>query len=75
MKVTMPCSAKLTKLLVATLLIPTLQGGNGSFLMELEFPALVTSGIFTEPEVRWWYVWNVEEVERMGSTTVRYLIH
>ena len=74
MKVAMLCFAKLTSLLVATLLIPSLQGGTGSFLMELELPALVPGGISTEPEVRWWYVCTVQEVERMGSTAVRYLI-
>ena len=42
--------------------------------MELEFPALVISGISTETEVRWWYVCTAEEVERKGSTAVRYLI-
>ena len=45
--------------------------GTGSFPMELEFPAMVTS---TEPEVRWWYVWTADRVERMESTAVRYLI-
>ena len=74
MKVAMLCFAKLTSLLVATLLIPSLQGGTGSFLMELELPALVPGGISTETEVRWWYVCTVQEVERMGSTAVRYLI-
>ena len=48
--------------------------GTGTFLMELEFPAVVSSQIFTEPEVRWWYFWTANKVERMGSTTVRYLI-
>ena len=48
--------------------------GTGSFPMELEFPAVVNSGISTEPEMRWWYVWTADEVERMGSTAVRYLI-
>ena len=47
---------------------------TGSFLMELEFPAVVNNGISTDPEVRWWYVCNVEEVERMGSIAVRYLM-
>ena len=42
--------------------------------MELEFPAVVAHGISTEPEVRWWYVCIVEQVEWRGSTTVRYLI-
>ena len=48
--------------------------GTGSCPMELEFPAVVNSGISTEPEVRWWYVWTADKVERMGSTAVRYLI-
>ena len=48
--------------------------GTGTFLMELEFPAVVSSQISTEPEVRWWYFWTANKVERMGSTTVRYLI-
>ena len=43
--------------------------------MELQFLAMVHSWICTEPEVRWWYVWTAEEVERKGSTAVRYLIH
>ena len=38
------------------------------------FPAVVANGISTEPGVRWWYVCTVEEVERVGSTAVRYLI-
>ena len=42
--------------------------------MELKFLVLLTSTISTEPEVRWWYSCIVEEVERMGYTTVRYLI-
>ena len=48
--------------------------GTGTLPMELEFPAVVSSRISTEPEVRWWYVWTANEVERMGSTAVRYLI-
>ena len=47
---------------------------TGSSPMDLEFPALVTSGISTEPEVIWWYFCTAEEVERKGSTAVRYLI-
>ena len=42
--------------------------------MELEFPAVVASGIFTEPEVKWWFKCTAEEMGRMGSTTVRYLM-
>ena len=42
--------------------------------MELVFPTLMTSGIFTEPEVRWKYVCIAQEVELMGPTVVRYLI-
>ena len=42
--------------------------------MELEFPVQVSGGISTEPEVRWWYVCNAEEVEQKGSTVVWYLI-
>ena len=48
--------------------------------MELVFPVgllmlhQVSSGTSSEPEVRWWYVWTVEEVEWKGSTTVRYLM-
>ena len=42
--------------------------------MELPFKAVVGSGISTEPEVQWWYVCIGGEVERKGSTTVRYLI-
>ena len=48
--------------------------GTGTFLMELKLPAVVSRRISTEPEVRWWYVWITDEVERMGSTAVRYLI-
>ena len=71
--VMMPCSAKLTKLLVADLLV-VVPEGTGSFPMELEFPVQVTTGISTEPEVRWWYVCTAEEVEWKESTAVRYLI-
>ena len=42
--------------------------------MELEFPAQVDGGTSTEPEVIVWYVYTGGEVERMGSTAVRYLI-
>ena len=72
----MPCSAKLTKLLVAILLLVVKTSEEtGSSPMELEFPVQVSSGIFTEPEVIWWYVCNAEEVEQKGSIDVRYLIH
>ena len=69
-KVMMPCSAKLTKLLVAEIL----PKGTGSSPMELEFLVQVTTWISTEPEVRWWYFCTAEEVEWKGSTAVRYLI-
>ena len=68
----LPCSAWLTQLIVATWLIQVL---TGFFLMELEYPALISGGISTEPEVRWQYSYIVEELEWRGSTTVRYLIH
>ena len=68
-KVMMPCSVWLTSWIVAKLLVVT-----GSFPMELEFPALVFSGISAEVEVRWWYVCTGKEVEWLGSTTVWYLI-
>ena len=67
---TVPCSAWLGLLLVAN----SLNLGSGFFQMKLKFPAMVPSLICTEPEVRWWYFWTAEEVERRGSTTVRYLI-
>ena len=70
-KVMMPCSVRLTSWIVAKLLMLVV---TGSFPMELEFSALVTNRISTEPEVRWWYFCNVEEVEWMESTAVRYLI-
>jgi len=34
----------------------SLPKGTGTFLMELEFSAMINSQISTEPEVRWWYV-------------------
>ena len=74
MKVKMPCSAKLTKLLVAEILKWGMLWGTGSFPMELEFPVQVATGIFTETEVRWWYICTAEEVEWKGCTAVRYLI-
>ena len=44
--------------------------------MELKSPVRVASGVSTETEGRCkWYVSIAEEVERMGSTAVRYLIH
>ena len=73
MKVMMPCSAKLTKLLVADHLI-VVPEGTGSSPMELEFLVQITSGISTETEVRWRCVLTAEEVEWKGSTVVRYLI-
>ena len=77
MKGMMPCCAGLTSLLVANLLILVkmdLAEGTGTFLIEVEFPAMEPCGVSTKPEVRWWYVCTVQEVERMGSTAVRYLI-
>ena len=73
-KVMMPCSAWLTKLLVADLLILCFPWGTGSFPMELEFLAVVSRGTFTEQEVRVWYFCKGEEVERKESTVVRYLM-
>ena len=73
MKVMMPCSAKLTKLLVADLL-KEVPKGTGSSPMKLEFPVGVASRVSTEPEVGWWYLCTAEEVEWKGSTAVRYLI-
>ena len=71
----MHCSAGLTSLLVADLLKVDLAQGTGTFPMEVEFlPAGIWILLFKQPEVRWWYVWTVEEVEWMGSTAVRYLI-
>ena len=64
------CSVKLTSLLVANILLL----GTGSSPIKLEFPATLHRGISTETELRWWYSCIVEEVERMGSTAVRYLI-
>ena len=56
MKVVMPCSAGLTSLLVADLLIlgMGLPLETGFFPMQPEFLAKVASGISTEPEVKWW---------------------
>ena len=70
----LPCSAKLTSLLVAKILILGLPEGAGFSPMELQFPVMVTNRISTEAEVRWWYSCITEEVERMGSTIVRYLM-
>ena len=72
----MHCCAILTSLLVAGLLILDLATGTGFFPMEVVgfLPVGICILLFTEQEVRWWYVWTVEEVERMGSTAVRYLI-
>ena len=73
----MPCSAWLTWMLVANLLVLVQMSylrGTGSFPMELEFPAVVSCGISTEPEVTWWCSCIAEEVEWMGFTVVRYLI-
>ena len=73
-KVMMPCSAWLTTLVVVKLLKRSLVLGTGSFPMELEFPVWVITRISTGTEDRWWYVCTAEEVERKGSTAVRYLI-
>ena len=75
----MHCCAILTSLLVAGLLILVkmdLATGTGIFPMEVVgfLPVGIWILLFTEQEVRWWYVCTVEEVERMGSTAVRYLI-
>ena len=70
MKIVLPYSVVLTLVLVADMI----QNQTGSFPMELEFPAKVANGIYTEPEVRVRYVCIVEEVEWPGSTAVRYLI-
>ena len=72
----MYCCAILTSLLVAGLLILDLATGTGIFPMEVVgfLPVGICILLFTEQEVRWWYVCTVEEVERMGSTAVRYLI-
>ena len=77
MKVMMPCSVELTKLLVADLLILVKMGlpkGTGSSPMELEFLVQLASWTSTEPEARWMYVCNAKEVERRGPTAVRYLM-
>ena len=42
--------------------------------MEVGFLVREISGTSSEPEVRWWYFCIVEEVERKGSTAVRYLM-
>ena len=42
--------------------------------MELEYSVQAHGGTSTEPEVRWWYSCRGEEVERMGSTAVWYLM-
>ena len=72
-KIILPCSAWLTSLLVADDLNLGLSQETGYSPIKLEFLVVAVTGTFIEPEVRWWYVWTVEEVERMGSTTVRYL--
>ena len=46
---------------------------TGSFPMELELSARVTSGTSTEPEVGVCYFYTGGEVEQMESTAVRYL--
>ena len=71
------CCAGLTSLLVADLLMKMdLAQGTGTFPMEVVgfLPMGIWILLFTEQEVRWWYVWITEEVERKGSTAVRYLI-
>ena len=75
----MPCSAWLTKLLVANIIWMEwgMTWGTGSSPMELEFTMKihqVRSGMSMDPEARWWYVCTAEEVERRGSIAVRYLI-
>ena len=73
-KMMMPCSAGLALLLVAELLILVDIGLLKEivfFQMELKFQTK-TSGISTEQEMRWWYIWIAKEVEWRGSTTVSY---
>ena len=70
-KVMMVCSAELMYLIIVVNIL--ILEETGSSLMELEFPAQVTSGTSTEPEVRVWCVYNEGEVEQMECTTVRYL--
>ena len=71
-KMILPCSVWLTLLLVAEVKMG-LSWVIGSSPMEVEFSTVIDWGILTEPEVRWWYVCIVEEVEWMGFTAVRYL--
>ena len=47
---------------------------NWFFPMELELLKMLSGGISIEIESRWWYLCIAEEVERMGSIVVRYLI-
>ena len=42
--------------------------------MEQELLQILSGGISIEIEMRWWYLCIAEEVERMGSIVVRYLI-
>ena len=51
-----PCSVQLNLLVVANLLIlgMGLPLETGTSPMELEFLAVVASGISTDPEVKWW---------------------
>ena len=68
MVMTMHCFAGLTSMLVINV-----EMASGSFPVEVVFLLLaVQILLFTEPEVRWWFVWTIKEVERMGSTAVRY---
>ena len=72
MKVMTPCSAKL--LVVDLLILVKCSLRTGSSPMEPEFAVQEISGIYTEPEVIWWYICTAEEVEWRESTTVRYLM-
>ena len=70
----LPCSATPTNLFVADVLMVIMPEETGSFPMDLEFLALVSSGNSTEQEVRWGYFCTGGEVEWMEFTTVRYLM-
>ena len=70
----LPCSATLTNLNVADLLMVIVPKETGSFPMDLEFLALVGSGSSTEQEVRWGYFCTGGEVEWKEFTAVKYLM-
>ena len=71
MKGMMPCSAKLSKLVVADHHCCWVLG---FFPIKLQFVMNVTTQIFTAQEIRWRLICNAEEVGSMGSTAVRYLM-